>query len=129
MKIQINSSNEIVAYVVVGDLNNGIEIDDTPAGFVEDFKPKKYKYTNDKIVLNETYEYNEETPVTPPPVHVSGSDDELRSMFANMQVQLVQANMMVMQLSQQNARLSQEMVVINQKLEEVTNNEDAIPEV
>ena len=58
-----------------------------------------------------------------------GSDEELRKMFAEMQVQLVQGNMMVMQLSQQNARLSQEMVVINKKLEEVTNNEDVIPEV
>lgn len=46
-----------------------------------------------------------------------GSDSELRKLFASMQVQLVQANMMVMQLTQQNARLSQEMVVINQKLD------------
>ncbi len=60
---------------------------------------------------------------------IPGNDEELRKMFATMQVQLVQANMMVMQLSQQNANLSQEMVVIKQKLEEVTNDENVIPEV
>lgn len=46
-----------------------------------------------------------------------GTDEELRKMFASMQVQLVQANMMVMQLSQQNAQLSQQLVKLNQEIE------------
>lgn len=116
MKIQINSSNEIVAYVVVGDLNNGIEIDDTPAGFVEDFKPKKYKYTNDKIVLNETYEYNEETPITPLPAHVSGSDDELRKTYGNLQMSSVQTAKIVSDLSKQVALLTKQNVELQNQL-------------
>lgn len=132
MKIQINSSNEIVAYVVIGDLNNGIEIKDAPAGFVEDFKPKKYRYTNGQIILNEDYENNDEKPIEKPDFNLSGTDEELRVMFANMQVQLVQANTMVMQLSQQNAQLSQELVKLNQEIENLkgeNKDEDVIPEV
>lgn len=129
MQIQINSNNEILAFAIVGELNEGILISDYPQNFIEDFKQFKYKYENEQIVLNENYEEFQEVPIKPPNIAIPGTDEELRKMFAEMQVQLVQANMMVMQLSQQNARLSQEMVVINQKLEEVTNNEDVIPEV
>lgn len=129
MQIQINSNNEILAFAIVGELNEGILISDYPQNFIEDFKQFKYKYENEQIVLNENYEEFQEVPIKPPNIAIPGTDEELRKMFAEMQVQLVQANVMVMQLSQQNARLSQEMVVINQKLEEVTNNEDVIPEV
>ena len=129
MQIQINSNNEILAFAIVGELNEGILISDYPQNFIEDFKQLKYKYENEQIVLNENYEEFQEVPIKPPNIAMPGTDEELRKMFASMQVQLVQANMMVMQLSQQNARLSQEMVIINQKLEEVTNNEDVIPEV
>lgn len=132
MKIQINSSNEIVAYVIIGDLNNGIEIKDTTAGFVEDFKPKKYRYTNGQIIINEDYENNNEIPIEKPIPNITGNDGELRNMFASMQVQLVQANTMVMQLSQQNAQLSQELVKLNQEIENLkgeNKDEDVIPEV
>ena len=132
MKIQVNSSYEIISFASIGGLGNSIEISDdiVPYDFLLNFKPKKYKYEGGQIVLNENYSSgNNEQPIQPPNISMPGSDEELRKMFAEMQIQLVQANMMVMQLSQQNARLSQEMVVINQKLEEVTNNEDVIPEV
>ncbi|WP_372426314.1 DUF2977 domain-containing protein [Mammaliicoccus sciuri] len=129
MQIQLNANNEILAFAIVGELNEGILISDYPQNFIEDFKQFKYKYENEQIVLNENYEEFQEVPIKPPNIAIPGTDEELRKMFASMQVQLVQANMMVMQLSQQNANLSQEMVIINQKLEEVTNNEDVIPEV
>lgn len=130
MQIVINNRNEITSYALVGSYKDGIEINDIPSRFIIDFKPRLYVYSNGQIVLNENYSSgNNEQPIQPPNISMPGSDEELRKMFAEMQVQLVQANMMVMQLSQQNARLSQEMVVINQKLEEVTNNEDVIPEV
>ena len=132
MKIQVNSSYEIISFASIGGLGNSIEISDdiVPYDFLLNFKPKKYKYEGGQIVLNENYSSgNNEQPIQPPNISMPGSDEELRKMFAEMQIQLVQANMMVMQLSQQNARLSQEMVVINQKLEEVTNNGDVIPEV
>ncbi|WP_239723721.1 DUF2977 domain-containing protein [Mammaliicoccus sp. A-M4] len=130
MQIVINNRNEITSYALVGSYKDGIEINDIPSRFIIDFKPRLYVYSNGQIVLNENYSSgNNEQPIQPPNISMPGSDEELRKMFAEMQVQLVQANMMVMQLSQQNARLSQEMVVINQKLEEVTNNEDVIPKV
>ena len=131
MKIKV-SNGLIMSYAIVGNIDNSVEISDdiVPYDFLLNFKPKKYKYEGGQIVLNENYSSgNNEQPIQPPNISMSGSDEELRKMFASMQVQLVQANMMVMQLSQQNARLSQEMVVINQKLEEVTNNGDVIPEV
>ena len=131
MKIKV-SNGLIMSYAIVGNIDNSVEISDDiiPQDFLFNFKPKKYKYESGKIVLNENYSSgNNEQPIQPPNISMPGSDEELRKMFAEMQVQLVQANMMVMQLSQQNVRLSQEMVVINKKLEEVTNNEDVIPEV
>lgn len=129
MKIKVEN-DLILSYAIVGNIDDSIEISDNivPSNFIDDFKPKKYKYVNEQISLNEIYQ-EEQQPVQPPIVNTPGTDEELREMFASMQVQLVQANMMVMQLSQQNARLSQEMVIINKKLEEVTNNEDVIPEV
>ena len=129
MKIKVEN-DLILSYAIVGNIDDSIEISENivPSNFIDDFKPKKYKYVNEQISLSEIYQ-EEQQPVQPPNIAIPGTDEELRKMFASMQVQLVQANMMVMQLSQQNARLSQEMVIINQKLEEVTNNEDVIPEV
>ena len=131
MKIKV-SNGLIMSYAIVGNIDNSVEISDdiVPYDFLLNFKPKKYKYEGGQIVLNENYSSdNNEQPIQPPNISMPGSDEELRKMFAEMQVQLVQANMMVMQLSQQNARLSQEMVKKKKKLEEVTNNEDVIPEV
>ncbi len=130
MRILLNSNNEITSYAIVGGFENGVEVNEIPNDFINNFKPLKYKYENEQIFLNENYSNNNnEQPIQPHIVNTPGTDEELRKMFASMQVQLVQANMMVMQLSQQNARLSQEMVVINQKLEEVVNNEDVISDV
>ena len=130
MQIIINENNEITSYAVIGNMKDGIEVNDYPSAFTLEFKPRLFLYVDGQIVLNENYSSgNNEQPMQPPNISIPGSDEELRKMFAEMQIQLVQANMMVMQLSQQNARLSQEMVVINKKLEEVTNNEDVIPEV
>lgn len=75
---------------------------------------------------------NEEGVIDPHNLNLSGTDEELRVMFANMQVQLVQVNTMVMQLSQQNAQLSQELVKLNQEIENLkgeNKDEDVIPEV
>lgn len=76
--------------------------------------------------------HEEDNLIDLPNLNLSGTDEELRVMFANMQVQLVQANTMVMQLSQQNAQLSQELVKLNQEIENLkgeNKDEDVIPEV
>lgn len=132
MQILINSKNEILSFAIIGGFENGIEVDNIPDDFINNFKPLKYKYENKQISLNNNYSEEVDTPVQPPIVNTPNNDEELRKMFATMQVQLVQANIMVMQLSQQNAQLSQEIVKINQTIDgikEVGKDEDVIPEV
>lgn len=129
MQIIINENNEITSYAVIGNMKDGIEVNDYPSAFTLEFKPRLYLYVDGQITFNENYTNDIQPPIVDTTQSVAGSDEELRKMFASMQVQLVQANMMVMQLTQQNARLSQEMVVIKQKLEEETNNEDVVPEI
>lgn len=116
MKILLNDLNEIIGYVTEGNLKGSIEVE-IPDYLLEIYEPRKLIYSNGKVEINTNYSEDVSVPIQIPVVNVPGSDEELRKMFASMQVQLVQANMMVMQLSQQNARLSQEMVVINQKLD------------
>lgn len=133
MKIKVDD-DLIVSYAIIGNIDNSIEISDemVPDSFVEDFKPKKYRYTNGQIIINEGYENNNEIPIEKPTPNITGSDGELRNMFASMQVQLVQANMMVLQLSEQNAKISQETVKLSQEIEKLkggNSDEDVIPEV
>lgn len=94
----------ILSYAIIGNIDDSIEISDEiiPSNFIDDFKPKKYKYVNGQIVLNGSYQ-EEEQPVQQPNIVVPGTDEELRKMFASMQVQLVQ--------------LSQEMAILGQKLD------------
>lgn len=123
MKIKVD--NELIlSYAIIGNIENSIEISDeiVPKSFAEDFKPKKYRYTNGQIILNESYQNNEEIPIKKPIPNIDGTDEELRNMFASMQVQLVQANMMVLQLSEQNAKMSQEI----EKLKGASEDEDVI---
>lgn len=134
MQILLNDKNEITNYAIVGGFEDGIEIDNIPDNFIVNFKPRYYLYNEGKIGVNKEYKEETETfpPIETPDFNLSGTDEELRVMFANMQIQLVQANTMVMQLSQQNAQLSQELVKINQEIENLkgeNKDEDVISEV
>lgn len=133
MRISLNSNNEIIGYAIVGDLEGSIEINDSivPQGFVLYFKPKRYLYNEGTIEVNNDFEEEKEInlPSTPPTIVTPGTDEELRVMFATMQVQLVQANLMVAELSQQNSELAQEVVKINEEIKNIKegdNNEDVI---
>lgn len=117
MQIIINENNEITSYAVIGNMKDGIEVNNYPSAFTLEFKPRLFLYVDGQITFNENYTNDIKPPIVDTTHSVPGNDEELRKMFASMQVQLVQANMMVMQLTQQNARLSQEMVMINQKLD------------
>ena len=134
MQILINNDNEIISFAVVGGFEDGIEIDNIPDNFIVNFKPRYYLYNEGKIEVNKEYKEETETflPIETPDFNLSGTDEELRKMFANMQIQLVQANTMVMQLSQQNAQSLQELVKINQEIENLkgeNKDEDVISEV
>lgn len=136
MRILINKKNEIIDYAIVGSLDGDFEIDDSivPQDFMIYFKPKRYLYNEGTIEVNSDFEEETEInlPTLPTTIVTPGTDEELRVMFATMQVQLVQANTMVMQLSKQNSQLSQELVRLNQAIDdikEVDKNENAISEV
>ncbi|MCD8825439.1 MULTISPECIES: DUF2977 domain-containing protein [Staphylococcus] len=136
MRILINKKNEIIDYAIVGSLDGDFEIDDSivPQDFMIYFKPKRYLYNKGTIEVNSDFEEETEInlPTLPTTIVTPGTDEELRVMFATMQVQLVQANTMVMQLSKHNSQLSQELVRLNQAIDdikEVDKDEDAISEV
>lgn len=68
MQIKINADSEIIAYAVIGDVENGItvECDVVPVNFEADFKPLYFVYKDKKIVTNEKYkEPNEEQTKAP----------------------------------------------------------------
>lgn len=120
MRILINKKNEIIDYAIVGSLDGDFEIDDSivPQGFIVHFKPKRYLYNEGTIEVNNDFEEENEInlPTVPPTIVAPGTDEELRSMFANMQVQIVEANTMIYEMSEQNARLAQEIVDIKSEL-------------
>ena len=134
MEILVNSKNEIISFATIGGFKNGIKAENMPSDFIKNFKPRYYFFDGGQIKVNKEYKEETETfpPIETPDFNLSGTDEELRVMFANMQIQLVQANTMVMQLSQQNAQLSQELVKLNQEVEKIKGadeNEDVISEV
>lgn len=133
MKIEV-VDNLILSYAIIGDVANSIEVDDEllPADFIENFEPKKFKYENEQVLINDDFEvydyYSDDIALFGSP-NVDSHDDELRKMFADMQVQLVQASTMVMQLTKQNAELAKQLVITNQAVEELkgdVSNENAI---
>lgn len=118
MQILVNSDNEIISFAIVGGFENGIEIDNIPGDFIRNFKPRYYLFNEGQIEVNNEYKEETETfpPIETPNFNLSGTDEELRKMFANMQIQIVQGNVMVSELTQQNARLAQEIVNIKSEL-------------
>ena len=134
MRITINDNNEITGYAIVGGIEGDFEISDNiiPQEFIQNYKPKYYVYQNKQIIVNPNYEEESNTPYVPPMITSNGPDEELRRMFANMQEQLVQGNMMVAQVAQQNADLTQEIVNMTNEIKQLKGedkDEDAVSEV
>ena len=142
MQILLNQNNEIIAYAVVGGIEREgyetvtIEDNQVPNSFRELFKPSFYIFENEEIKLNPNFHEEEkvEIPETPqiPSVELPTSDKELRRMFSSMQVQIIQGNRMVTQLTQQNADFSQQIVQLKQEIENLKGGNDngtTIPEV
>ena len=125
MQILLNQYNEIIAYAVVGGIEREgyktltIEDNQVPDSFRELFKPSFYIFKNGEIKLNPNYHEETEKVELPqvPQIDFPTSDEELRHMFSSMQVQIVQGNKMVTQLTQQNANLSQQIVQLSQEVE------------
>ena len=119
MKILVNHNYEIVQYATVGGFEGDIEINNgiLPSNFIESFKPKYFLYKDGEVKVNTNYEEEKTELPKMPQINFPTSDEELRHMFSSMQVQIVQGNKMVTQLTQQNANLSQQIVQLSQEVE------------
>ena len=119
MKILINHNYEIVQYATVGGFEGDIEINNgiLPSNFIESFKPRYFLYKDGEVKVNTNYEEEKTESPQMPQVDFPTSDEALRRMFSSMQVQIVQGNKMVTQLTQQNANLSQQIVQLSQEVE------------
>lgn len=124
MQISINDNSEVISYVLVGGISDGIQIEkeSLPSYFIELFKPKKFKYENGEVINNPNYIENESgegEPVQDPnqPIY-TGSDEELRKTYGNLQMSSVQTVKVVYELSRQVTELTKENVALQQKINE-----------
>lgn len=124
MQISINNNSEVISYVLVGGISNGVEIEkeSLPSYFIELFKPKKFKYENGEVINNPNYVENESgegklVQDTNQPIY-TGSDAELRKTYGNLQMSSVQTAKVVNELSRQVAELTKENVALQQKINE-----------
>ncbi|HHW5664335.1 TPA: DUF2977 domain-containing protein [Staphylococcus aureus] len=125
MKITVNDKNEVIGYVNTGGLRNSLDVDDNnvPIKFKEEFEPRKFVFTNGEIKYNNNFE-KEDDSNTPSQQNASDlSDEELRRMVASMQMQMTQLNMLTMQLTQQNAKLTQQLTELKTNKTNKTNTE------
>lgn len=123
MQILINSRNEIISFAIVGGFEDGVEVTNYPSDFINNFKPRYYVFESNEIKTNKDYKEKTDEVYERPEIDLNentkGLDKELRDMFASMQVQIVQGNMMVSQFSEQNAKLAQELVRLQKELEDM----------
>ena len=123
MQILVNSKNEIISFAIVGGFEDGVEITNYPSDFINNFKPKYYVFEDNEIKVNKDYKEDTDEIYEQPEIdldeNTKGLDKELRNMFASMQIQIVQGNMMVSQFSEQNAKLAQELVRLQKELEDM----------
>lgn len=123
MQILLNQNNEIIAYAVSGGIEREgyetvtIENNWIPKSFRQSFKPRYFLYKDGEVKLNANYEEEKTELPQMPQIDFPTSDEELRRMFSSLQVQIVQGNKMVAQLTQQNANLSQQIVQLSQEVE------------
>jgi len=123
VQILVNNKNEIVSFAIVGGFEDGIEITNYPNDFINNFKPRYYLFEDNEIKVNKDYKEDTDEIYEQPEIdldeNTKGLDKELRNMFASMQIQIVQGNMMVSQFSEQNAKLAQELVRLQKELEDM----------
>ena len=123
MQILLNGEREITNYAIIGGFEDGIEIDNIPDNFIVNFKPRYYLFEDNEIIVNKDYKEDTDEIYEQPEIdldeNTKGLDKELRNMFASMQIQIVQGNMMVSQFSEQNAKLAQELVRLQKELEDM----------
>ncbi|WP_239723658.1 DUF2977 domain-containing protein [Mammaliicoccus sp. A-M4] len=118
MQIIINENNEITSYAVIGNMKDGIEVNDYPSAFTIEFKPRLYLYVDGQITLNENYTNDIQPPIVDTTHTAPGSDEELRKIFGSLQMSSVQTMKMVMDLSKQVASLTKQNVELQKQLNE-----------
>lgn len=74
MKIQLDENNYIVAFAIMGDVENSIEVDLTMDDF-NDLPLNIYKYENGQLILDKEkktqWEYEQNQPEPPEPEYVT----------------------------------------------------------
>ncbi len=70
---------------------------------------RKFVFTNGEIKYNSNFEKEDVPNASKQQSESDLSDEELRRMVASMQMQMTQVNMLTMQLTQQNAMLTQQL--------------------
>ena len=98
MRLQVNDSDEIIAYATLGDINDSTEYAGTvPDGFYENYKPSFYLLQNNEIVENPNY-------VAPKPPEIKPSD--LEKQVATLSYQQMVDSQTIETLQQQNAQMA-----------------------
>lgn len=55
MEILLNDKNEVISYVTLGEIDGAIEAE-VPDNFIENFKPRYYRYIDNAVAVNPEYE-------------------------------------------------------------------------
>lgn len=110
MKIKINENNEILECAMIGDLSDGLEIDDSlkPDGFEENFKPSFYLFKDNEIVVNPNYE---EPAISIPELGPSATQQQL----AQVTYQQMMTTQDVTTLQTQNAQMAYQLMMMQQQ--------------
>lgn len=125
MRILINNNNEIIGYSTVGNLDGDIEVNNSifPSSFKEEYKPRKFKYLDGKIIFNDDFHEKEQPNIedsdVKPLMPDSKSVEQLKTMVSNLQKQSLQGTKLSMQMAQQNAKATQKIVELEKEIEKL----------
>lgn len=81
MQIQLNDSDEITGFSMIGKLDNGVDYSgEMPDGFEVNFKPRFYLLKNNQIITNPNYS----EPTIEAPMPTLTQQDEINAHFFKM---------------------------------------------
>lgn len=116
MQILMNDSKEIISFAMIGGFENGIEVSDIPEDFIKHFSPKRYIYSDDAILFNPNYFDEEQEISVPSPNENTGTDEELRKTYGNLQMSSVQIAKIVTKLAEQITELTKQNVELQNQI-------------
>jgi hypothetical protein len=83
MKLLLNEKNEILSYILLGDIDGTIEYDgEIPDDFEDSFKPSFYMLQDDEIIENSNYVEPASTPPVSSPTSMQEAVNKLGEVTA-----------------------------------------------